>query len=234
MYSELTPRETDQNFVLPIAKRKIMFSPDECLEEGYYWFIPEIMEETALKKLELFYLRGKDSITQLTDIYPIVKYSSKNTDDLNGFIQSITVAVVSGKKASFDEKFMSKEEKISNHAVAYITDSFNVSTEIPDPQLCKLLYQKPSLTVTNEGVLLFYTPTKLFATLDCRQSNIIEVHEFAEVVGNNDITKIDSITVAENGATVIKFKTKNKKEEEHQLSIKFDFFCDCNVTVNIT
>lgn len=234
MYSGETPRERDVDFVLPIAKRKIMFSEDECLQEGYCGFDPSIMKEEYLKELELIYLtRMDESVSQITDAYPIVEYYSENTDSLNRFVESITVAVVSGKKLGFDERCTPKEEIIDDDVVAYITNPFNVSTEIYYYDLCKLLYQRPMLTVTNEGVLLFYTSTTLFATLDCRSGNIMGVEELAEAVGNKDITKISSIAVAKDGTTVIKFKTTAGEKDEHQLSMFFDFFSEGGVTVKI-
>lgn len=234
MYSEKTPRERDVDFVLPIAKRKIIISEDECLQEGYFGFDPSMMKEEYLKELELIYLtRMNESVSQITDAYPIVKYYSENTDSLNRFVESITVAVVSGKKLCFDERYTPKEEIIDDDVVAYITNPFNVSTEIYYYDLCKLLYQRPMLTVTNEGVLLFYTSTTLFATLDCRSGNIISIKELAEAVGNKNITKISSIAVTKDGTTVIKFKTTVGEKDEHQLSMFFDFFSECGVTVKI-
>lgn len=234
MYSGETPRERDVDFVLPIAKRQIMFSEDECLQEGYCGFDPSNMTEEYLKELELIYLtRMDESVSQITDAYPIVKYYSENTDKLNRFVESITVAVVSGTKLTFDEKFAPKEKIVDDEVVAYITNPFNVSTEIYYYDLCKLLYEKPELTVTDEGVLLFYTHTTLFATLDCKSGNIMGVEELAKAVGNEAITKISSISVDNDGATVIKFKTKNGKKAEHQLSMLLDFFCEGGVTVKI-
>ena len=211
-----------------------MFSEDECLQEGYCGFDPSNMTEEYLKELELIYLtRMEESVSQITDAYPIVQYYSENTDKLNRFVESITVAVVSGTKLTFDKKFAPKENIVDDEVVAYITNLFNVSTEIYYYDLCKLLYEKPELTVTDESVLLFYTPTTLFATLDCKSGNIMGVEELAKAVGNEGITKISSISVDNDGATVIKFKTKNGKNAEHQLSMLFDFFCEGGVTVKI-
>lgn len=234
MYSGKTSRERDVDFVLPIAKQQIMFSEDECLQEGYYGFDPSILKEEYLKNVELIHLtRMNESVSQITDAYPIVKYYSENTKKLNRFVESITVAIVSGKRLTFDEKCTAKEEIVDDEVVAYITNPFNVSTEIYYNDLGKLLYQKPELTVTDEGVLLFYTPTTLFATLDCKSGNIIRVDELAAAVANEDITKISSISVDNDDATVINFQTKNGKKAEHQLSMLFDFFSEGGVTVKI-
>lgn len=223
MYSGETKRERDANFVLPIAKRQIMFSENECLQEGYCGFDPSILKEECLQ-----------SVSLITDAYPIVKYYSENTDMLNRFVKSITVAIISAKRLSFDKKkCTAKEEIVDEEVFAYITNSYDMSTEIYYNDLCKLLYQKPKLTVTDEGVLLFYTPTTLFATFDCKSGNIMGVEELAKAVENEDITKISSISVNNDGATVIKFKTQNGKKVEHQLSMLFDFFSECGVTVKI-
>ncbi len=234
MYSGEKQREWDVNFVLPVAKRKIMFSEDECLQEGFSGFDPSIMNEEYLKELELIYLTCmNESVYQITDAYPIVEYYSENTNNLNRFVKSITVAVVSGMKLGFDEICMPKEEIVDNDVVAYITNPFNASTKIYYYDLCKLLYQRPKLTVTNEGVLLFYTPKTLFATLDCKSGNIMDVEELAEAVGNKDITKISSISITKDGTTVIRFKTTAGEKANHHLSILFDFFSECGVTVKI-
>ena len=234
MYSGRTPRERDIDFVLPIAKRQIMFSEDECLQEGFAGFDFTIMTEEYLKNLELIYLtRMDESVSQITDAYPLVKYYSENTNKLNRFVESITVSVVSGTRLTFDEKFNGIEEIVDDEVVAYITNPFNVSTEIYYNDLCKLLYQKPELTVTNEGVLLFYTPTTLFATLDCKSGNIIGVNELAKEVEIDADAKISSISVDDDGNTKIKFKKKNGKTETHSLSMLFDFFSESGVTVKI-
>ena len=234
MYSAETTRERNVDFVLPIAKRQIMFSEDACLQEGYGGFEPSTLKEDYLENVELIYLtRMDESVSQITDAYPIVEYSSENTDNLNRFIESITVAIVSGTRLTFDEKCTAKEEIIDDEVVAYITNPFNVSTEIYYYDLCKLLYQKPELTVTDEGVLLFYTPTTLFATLDCKSGNIMGVEELARAVENEDITKISSISVDNDGSTLIEFKTQKGKKVEHQLSMLFDFFCEGGVSVKI-
>lgn len=234
MYSGRTTREQDVDFVLPIAQRQIMFSEDECLQEGYCGFDPSNMTEEYLKELELIYVtRMDESVSQITDAYPIVKYYSENTDKLNRFVESITVAVVSGTKLTFDERFAPKKEIVDDEVVAYITNPFNVSTEIYYHDLCKLLYEKPELTVTDEGVLLFYTPTTLFATLDCKSGNIMGVEELAGAIELKDVSEISSITVDDDGDNIITFKTKTGREVQRKLSMLFDFFCECGVTVKI-
>ena len=237
MYSGETPRERDIDFVLPIAKRQIMFSEDECLEEGYCGFEPSLLTPEARGQIELIYLsRMNDSVSQITDCYPIVKYFSENTDSLNRFVESITVAVVSGKRLGFDDDFEVMSEIMDDEIVAYITNPFNVSTEIYYYDLCKLLYQKPALTVTDEGVLLFYTPTTLFATLDCKSGNHIGVEELAKAVDKPRIKRIRDIYVDSEGDTVIRFIYDNGKKfyKDYKLSCMFDFFSEGGVTVKIS
>lgn len=232
MYSD---KKRNANFVLPIAKRQIMFSEDDCLEEGSCGFNPDTLSEEYLEKLELIYLTYmSDSLSQLTDAYPIVEYYSDNSDALNRFVESITVAIVSGKKVSFGKKCMTQEDIIEDEVIAYITTPENVSTAICNDDLCKMLYLKPELTVSPEGVLLFYTPTTLYATIDCVWGNIVDVEELAEAVKNEDITSISNISIADDGSTVIKFNTNSGKETTYHLSIAIDLFCDAGVIVEIT
>ena len=234
MYSGRTQREQDVDFVLPIAERQIMFSEDECLQAGYGGFDPSIMTEEALKEVELNYLtRMDESVSQITDEYPVVKYYSENTENLNRFVESITVAVISGTRLTFDEKFGAIEEILDDETVAYITNPFNVSTEIYYHDLCKLLYQKPELTVTNEGVLLFYTPTTLFATLDCKSGNIMGVEELADAIDLQHVEEIVSIKVDDDGDTMLTLKTKTGRTVKRKLTMLFDFFSEGGVTVRI-
>ena len=237
MYSGQTPRERDADFVLPIAKRQIMFSEDECLQYGYCGFDPSLLTPEARGQIEPIYLsRMDDSVSQITDYYPMVEYYAENTDKLNRFVERISVGIASGRRLSFDDEFEAMNEMIDDEVVAYITDPCNVSTEIYYYDLCKLLYQKPELIVTNEGVLIFYTPTTLFATLDCKSGNHVGVEELAEAVGYDKIKKIKSISIEPNGTAVIKFASEDGRTlyKEYQLSMLFDLFSEGGVTVKIS
>ena len=79
MYSA---KNRDANFILPIAKRQVMFSEDAYLEEGGP-FDPSTLPKEYLENLGLIYLSNMGDFYQITDSYPIVKYYSKNTC-LNG------------------------------------------------------------------------------------------------------------------------------------------------------
>lgn len=215
MYSGRTQREQDKVFILPNAKRKILFTEDEYLKEP------------------INIATMSDYITQVAEQYPIVEYFSENTDDLNGFVNSISVAVICGQKVGFEYETEQKVKPVDEAVIAYVIDSFNEAREIYFEELCKLLYKKPLLTVTNEGVLVFYTPTTLIATLDCKCGNVIEVNEFAKAVGNNYITNINSVSVASDGSNVIKFDTRIGKSVQYKLTMLFDFFSDEKVTVKI-
>lgn len=227
MYSGQTPRERDVDFVLPIAKRQIMFSEDECLQYGYCGFDPSLLTPEARGQIKPIYLsRMDDSVSQITDYYPIVEYYAQNTDKLNRFVERVSVGIASGRILSFDDE-----------VVAYITNPFKVSTTIYNYDLCKLLYQKPQLTVTNEGVLLFYTSTTLLATLDCKSGNLIRVEELAEAPNEPRIHRIREIyAYSDDGDTVIRFTNEkgNKFYKDYTLTCMFDFFSECVVTVNIS
>lgn len=75
MYSA---KNRDANFILPIAKRQVMFSEDAYLEEGGP-FDPSTLPKEYLENLGLIYLSNMGDFYQITDSYPIVKYYSKNT-----------------------------------------------------------------------------------------------------------------------------------------------------------
>lgn len=236
MYSGRTPRERDINFVLPTAKRQIMFSEDEYLQYGYFGFDPKLLVPEAREQIEPIYIsHTDDSVSQITDYYPIVEYYSENTDKLNRFIERVSVGIASGKELRFDDKFEAMNEVIDDEIIAYIANPSNVSTEIYYYDLCKLLYQKPELTVTNEGVLLFYTPTTLIATLDCQSGNIVDAEEFAEELGQSRIKMIKNIFVNSDGDTVIRFINESGKKfyKDYKLTCMFDFFSEEGVTVKI-
>ena len=75
MYSA---KNRDAYFILPIAKRQVMFSEDAYLEEGGP-FDPSTLPKEYLENLGLIYLSNMGDFYQITDSYPIVKYYSKNT-----------------------------------------------------------------------------------------------------------------------------------------------------------
>lgn len=236
MYSGQTQRERGVYFVLPIAKRQIMFSEDECLQYGYSGFEPNLLTPEKCEKIDLIYLsRMDDSVSQITDYYPMVEYYAENTDKLNRFVERISVGIAFGRRLKFDDYFEASNEIIDDEVVTYITNPFNVSTEIYDSDFCKFLYQKPVLTVTDEGVLLFYTPTALFATLDCNAGNIMGVEELAEAVNEPRIKRIRDIFVNSDGETVIRFTNERGKKfyKDYKLTCMFDFFSECGVTVKI-
>jgi len=212
-----------------------MFSEDECLQYGYGGFEPSLL--TPEERMKIIYLsRMDDTVSQITDYYPMVEYYAENTDKLNRFVERIAVGIASGRRLSFDDHFDASNEIIDDEVVAYITNPFNVLTEIYDYDFCKFLYQKPELTVTNEGVLLFYTPTTLFATLDCKAGNIMGVEELAEAVNEPRIKRIRDVFVNSDGETVIRFTNERGKKfyKDYKLTCIFDFFSEGGVTVKIS
>ena len=92
-----------------------------------------------------------------------------------------------------------------------------------------MLYRKPKLTVTSEGVLIFYTPTALYATLDCGWGNWIEIEELSTAIKNDEISHIS----ANKGSTSITFKTRNGKKSTYRLSLTIDLLSTSGVTIEI-
>ena len=227
MYSA---KNRDANFILPIAKRQVMFSEDAYLEEGGP-FDPSTLPKEYLENLGLIYLSNMGDYYQITDSYPIVKYYSKNTC-LNRFVNSITVTTATGRLFSFNDSHKLEEEIFEDEVITYITTPEGVNTAVCNDEMCRMLYRKPKLTVTSEGVLIFYTPTALYATLDCGWGNWIEIEELSTAIKNDEISHISHIS-ANNGSSSITFKTRNGKKSTYRLSLTIDLLSTSGVTIEI-
>ena len=227
MYSA---KNRDANFTLPIAKRQVMFSEDAYLEEGGP-FYPSTLSKEYLEN----YLSNMGDFYQITDSYPIVKYYSKNTwppQSLNRFVNSITVTNATGRLFSFNDNHKLEEEIFEYEVITYITTPEGVNTAVCNDEMCRMLYRKPKLTVTSEGVLIFYTPTALYATLDCGLGNWLEIEELSTAIKNDEISHISHIS-ANKGSTSITFKTRNGKKSTYRLSLTIDLLSTSGVTIEI-
>lgn len=240
MYNDgMTPREeANEHFILPIAKRQVLFDKTDFLRESHDIdkFSQEIRDKLCLPYVShLFTRRGG---TEFYEEDPMVRWYVEETvfnegeNNLNGFVHSVTVSAVRGNRMEFDSH-VAKVNKTVHEIVEYITNPWGVSTEIYWHPLYEFLLRKPELTVTNEGVLLFYTEDCIIATLDCNCGHVMCASEFKSSLKNENITGIEEITVAEDGSNVIKFKTCDNQEAKHKLSVKFDFFSDIKVVIKI-
>lgn len=236
MYLGKTPRQENGNFILPIAKRQLLFDKKEIFSAGKD-FVGNLPEEISLPYVS--YLFTHQGVAELVEEIPIVRWYAEETvwnkgrNHLNGFVHDITVSLVSGTRLEFDAH-KAKEEVFGHKILERVTNQYGVSTEIYWDPLYNLLLRKPNLTVTNEGVLLFYTEDRIIATLDCNCGNLVGVKGDLQVaLENYKITEIKEITVAEDGSNVIKFSTSDGEEVEYKLSVLFDFFSDGKVVIKI-
>lgn len=98
-------------------------------------------------------------------------YSYKCSDDcalipanfLNSFVESITVSAV-------------KSYEYSPRIQVYFTDTIGRKQEIPQHDIFTFLLKKPKITVSAEGLLIFYTNQEVLVTLDCNHYAWVRVN----------------------------------------------------------
>ena len=147
-------------------------------------------------------------------------------------MDSKTVTTATGRLFSFNDSHKLEEEIFEDEVITYITTPEGVNTAVCNDEMCRMLYRKPKLTVTSEGVLIFYTPTALYATLDCGWGNWIEIEELSTAIKNDEISHISHIS-ANNGSSSITFKTRNGKKSTYRLSLTIDLLSTSGVTIEI-
>lgn len=80
-----------------------------------------------------------------------------------------------GKRISLNSGKM--ESEITDcDTVAYYEDNIGNCRAIDQYDIFRLLFKKPHLVVSPEGVLIFYTDNKILATIDCQHYYWIDGH----------------------------------------------------------
>lgn len=108
-------------------------------------------------------------IVQCSKEFPIVMYRHKDYAldiGINTFIKSIAVSVASGVQrfSSLSSQIVPSFSKYE--PIFYYEDSHSICHSILDDEICSFLLKKPSITVTNDGVMIFFTSTEAFATIN--------------------------------------------------------------------
>lgn len=186
MYSDKSIRD-EEWFEFPRVNRKLEFSSEEILTDGYYGGTDSDEEEA-----EAILVHGT-GLYILNNITPVVRYESENSVPLNCFVESVSVDIVKGYYSTDDSAYTVVDfpdgwaisvDHIENEAIAYVCTRYGGAYEVEDEDLSEFLLQKPKLVVTNEGALVFYNSEKIIATLDCQSGcNVVDVSEIVDILG---------------------------------------------------
>lgn len=138
----------------------------------------------------------------------LLKYSSKNTDHLNYFVRTISVATMEGAQFSFFSTEDSKKDAIyANNEVAfyYTNENPDIAILISDEKLCRFLMNGPSLTVSKEGILIFNTKTEFLFTIDCSSSIIVKISDLEKELQVDNLGQIAFIYTVSIYSNIIQF-----------------------------
>lgn len=128
-------------------------------------------------------------------------YSYKCSDDcglipanfLNSFVETITVSAINSDEFGPEIK-------------VYFTDTIGRKMEIPQHDIFTFLLKKPKITVSAEGLLLFYTNKEVLVTLDCNHYAWVRVNtEKAQISRILSDGELASIIKTDGTAMKVKF-----------------------------
>lgn len=167
------------------------------------------------------------NVTRYTSEELIVRYQCDDKayyleprDSLNNFVKRITVSTA--KAASFWvpyfiwknlEEVQVEPEK--SESIAYYEDNLGVLHKIIQGDIADFLLKQPKLTVSPEGMLVFYTKDEVLATLDCEHYCWLHSQELC-MEGRS----IEIIKAYDKFCRIVVFDRANIA---HNFRLKFDF-----------
>ena len=219
---------------LPKAERITEFDDDDYRENLDVTMIhPDLIIAEDWEKFdENSLILGSDGeVMQFAEEFPIVCYQCANDNvilpvpKLNNFIESIYVSVCDlGMKYEL-EKGKMESSFIGNEAIAYYTDIFGRDIIIDQYDIRRFLLKKPKLTISKEGLLIFYTQREILVTLDC--------DHYAWVDIDTESKPIDSIELID-GKNIVRMKpsykpgkkkgTMRKSAKQYKLDFEVSFY----------
>lgn len=211
-----------ENF--PIVERKVEFDESDfitnphLLGDGKDSIPDKAWQEYASNALTF---TDNNTIYQYGDAFPVVIYKCSDeammmpSNRLNGFIDYIAVVIAdAGRSFSVGSGRMEQEYE-GSEAVAYYCDSIGSLYEIAVCDIMKMLWKKPQLVVTSEGLLVFYTRKEILVTLDC--VHYAWVHD----VDTNEDAVIENIKVCKNHCEVI-IDTGKLDDKDNPIKSKYE------------
>ncbi len=167
-----------EKFRIPTVRRQVEFEEEDFrTNDNIIDFDDSLISKKEWQEFDekaLVISDGRD-VYQYADEYPIVKYTGEVKSDngccledqLNTFINSVTVStVMNGIHFSLKKREM-KGKYTGEKTVAYFEDSIGRLNEIPVYDIQRILMKKPNLVVSSDGILVFYTAKECIATIDC-------------------------------------------------------------------
>lgn len=220
--------ERPKTFQIPEIIRQVEFSDEE---------FAECSNENPIK---VFY---QDQLLIINESYPICKYYPQIYQPglgimINNSIHSITVSNVTGEMLSEDNVCCSERKRsfFQDTMIAWITDAGGINTAIECYEVLRIMmFKKPKVVVTNEGVLIFYTDTSIIGMISNElTSSCAQIDEIANGIEDSRIKSIKSI-YSKDGKTFIKFLNKNGNviKKEFQLKCNIDLLCEEPITLVI-
>lgn len=195
---------------LPRAERVVEFDDDDYRENPKVTscspslITPEDWEDFDENSL---ILDSDGEVLQIAEEFPIVIYQCENSDvilpapKLNNFIESITVSVCNLGMKYWFEKGKIETCAFGDEVIAYYTDTFGRYIIIDQYDIHRFLLKKPKMTISKDGLLIFYTQREVLVTLDC--------DHYAWVGIDTETKPIDSIEVID-GKNIVRLKPSYK------------------------
>lgn len=134
---------------------------------------------------------------------------------MNSFVKSITVSTaLSGKVISVISGKVT-EEMADYDTVVYYEDNCGIYHAVMQNDICKFLLRKPSLIVSPEGMLVFFTGKAILATVDC------EHYYWVDWKMDLNYKSIKCIKVCKDSCEITLIDEKSK-ESTFRLTFEFD------------
>ena len=166
------------------------------------------------------------NVTRYQDEELIVRYQCDDKayylepcDYLNQFVKKITVSTA--KAISFLVPYYMgrgpgiQVEQSKRESIAYYEDNVGVLHKIIQGDISDFLLKQPKLTVSPEGMLVFYTTNEVLATLDCEHYCWFHIEEL-RMEGRT----IEIIKAYDNFCRILVFDRTNIA---HNFRLTFDF-----------
>lgn len=146
-------------------------------------------------------------------------YYLEPRDSLNNFVKRITVSTA--KAISFWVPYYMRESSVirveqpKRESIVYYEDNVGVLHKIIQGDISHFLLKQPKLTVSPEGMLIFYTKDEVLATLDCEHYCWLHSQELC-MEGRS----IEIIKAYDNFCRILVFDRANIA---HNFKLTFDF-----------
>ncbi len=118
--------------------------------------------------------------------------------------------------------------KCDNPVMCFCSDRFNNYYKILDKEIVTLIHFS-QLCISPEGILIFYTQSKMYVTLNCKVGCIIE---FSDIIDTNNMKDVEIVMLEGNTFIKVIYK-KRGSETYYRLDFSFNFFASYGPQIGI-